>query len=178
MLDTVKVRSEPISEGLATAIERQMMRTQRTDLATGEVLYELTGAQLSGTYDHRISCRVERTELGVDPIRSAGKRAPMVERLHCRPYVVVEGSVHKALLGHNVWGGPVDLVAPVRWLVADVGRRLHVELPDGAGWRLQRVDWAEVYDLGCYEACEEYLAGFAAAAFPRREVARSGAHSV
>jgi II/X family phage/plasmid replication protein len=162
MLDTVKLQSPSIGEDLARRIEASCVRRSAEDLATGELLYSLTTGSLVGSYDSRVSVRVMRVE----------------NMLQCEPYLLLEASVHKALLGHNVGGGPEDFLAPCEWLVADVGVRLGVELPRGAEWLVRRVDWAEVYDLGAFEAVEEYVWGLNSAQYPRRSVARYGSESI
>lgn len=170
MLDTVKLQSPYLEECVAGEIERRSVRRSAEDLGTGELLYELTTASLSGSWDSRVSLRVMREEWA-----DVGGR---VQLQRCAPYVLLEGSVHKALLGHNVSGGPEALGAACDWLVADVGVRLGVELPRGLEWILRRVDWAEVYELPDFEAVEEYMWGLNSAEYPRRSVARYGRESI
>jgi II/X family phage/plasmid replication protein len=162
MLDTVKLRSPALDEASARAVEHSCQRRQCIEIATGELVYEITTGALAGSWDERVSIRVMREEWFVPDEGRAAVTRP------CEPYVLLEGSVHKALLGHNVHGGPVEPVAACRWLVSDVAGRLDVPLPDGALWTVQRVDWTEVYDLGSYEAVEEYLHALRLAEMPRR----------
>jgi II/X family phage/plasmid replication protein len=176
MLDTVKLRSPVIPEDLAAAVEASLVLRTAVDLATGQLLYELCSGGLEGSYDHRVSVMVQRE-------RWISERLPISRRVYTRkeaspPYLELEGSVHKAMLGHNVAGGPCDLRAACRWFVADVADRLGVRLPPADLWEARRLDWAEVYDLGSFEACEEFVRALQAAAFPRRKVARWGAESV
>ncbi len=188
MLDTVKLQSPYLEASVASRIRRQAVRRSAEDLGTGELLYELTTASLKGSWDSRVSLRVMREEwvpmearvLGNLPIGADGrpiKRAPMVLR-PSEPYVLLEGSVHKALMGHNVYGGPEGLQASCEWLCADVGDRLGVELPGGSEWLVRRADWAECYELPDFEAVEEYVWGLNSAEYPRRSVARYGRESI
>lgn len=185
MLDTVKIRSPYLSEDVARAVEYHLERRSAVRLADDLLLYEFTSGPLTGTWDHRIRVQVEREEwVNVEAFARRlggravvhGRQAPV--KRSCPPYLVVEGSVHKAMLGHNVYGGPGDVVAPVRWLVADMARRMAVELPDGARWRLRRVDWAHMYDLGSVEACQEFVSYLHNVKFPRRKVSRFEDESV
>ena len=170
MLDTVKLQSPYLGASVASRIERQAVRRSAEDLGTGELLYELTTASLSGSWDSRVSIRVMRDEWAdVDG---------HVQLRSCPPYVLLEGSVHKALMGHNVLGGPEELQASCEWLCADVGGRLGVGLPKGSDWLVRRVDWAECYELPDYEAVEEYVWGLNSAEYPRRSVARYGRESI
>lgn len=154
--------------GVAWQAEQSCQRRMGIEIATGEKLYEITTGSLQGSFDERVSVRVMRDEWVV---QEGQKQAVQVA---CEPYVLIEGSVHKALMGHNVWGGPTDPVAACRWLVADVGERLGVELPDGGDWTVQRVDWSEVYELPSFEAVQEYMHGLNSCSYPRRQVTRFG----
>jgi II/X family phage/plasmid replication protein len=142
------------------------------DVATGCVLYEFTSGSLGGSWDTRVSVQVKRQKW-VCPM---GK--PPAQLVDCAPYLVVEGSVHKALMGHNLFGGPCDPAAACRWFLAEVAGRLQVEFPASDDWTVERLDWAEVYDLGCYAAVEEYVHRLNAAVYPRRRVVRYGVQSL
>lgn len=166
VIDTVSLLSPELPGGLGGlagyggAVYRSAVRC-----ATGEVEWELTSAELVGSWDHRV--RVVEVDGGrQDAGASAGRR------------LRVDGSVHKAMLGHNVFGGPEDLRAACFWLVARLERVLGVSLPPADVWEVHRADWAEVFDLGSPEAVEEYLRGLGGVRFPRRTVARWGHESV
>lgn len=188
MLDTVKLVSPALGEPEAEAIERACVLRSAVTVATGELVYSLTTGSLSGSWDSRVSVRVERESWDPDRWEPDWKeRLRTIEgetftagstKRRSAPYLVVEGSVHKALLGHNIYGGPVCVQAACRWFVADVAERLGLALPCGDEWEVQRVDWAEVYELGSWEACEEYVSGLNMAQFPRRKVVRYGAESL
>lgn len=187
MLDTVKLRSPSFDEATAREIERSCVRRSALHIGSGEVLYELTTGDLEGSYDHKVRVRVEREErvpLERDwrnSLEITGKvkpKHPTWVKRPCEPYLLLEGSVHKAMLGHNVYGGPESFTEPCEWLVADVGARLGVELPKGSQWLVRRVDWSEVYELPDYEAVEEYMWGLNSAEYPRRSVARYGREGI
>lgn len=171
-VDTVRLRSPSIGERQAHRIEQNCKRKQQVDLATGVYDYEITTGSLAGSWDDRLSVRVEREEI----VRLSKTGAVIARR--CEPYLTVEGSVHKALLGHNIYGGPVEPVAAIRWLLHDLAGRLWIDLPNADGWTVQKIDWAEVYNLGTYEAAQEYMLGLNRATFPRRQVDRYGDESL
>lgn len=170
MLDSVKLESPELKERVAALIEARCVRRSAVEIGSGELLYELTTGSLEGSYDHRVSIRVMRGRW-VDTGRS-------IELKASRPYLLLEGSVHKAMLGHNVYGGPETLLEPCEWLVSDVGDRLGVELPEAAVWALRRADWSECYELPDYAAVEEYVWGLNSAEYPRRKVIRYGRESI
>lgn len=194
MLDTVKLESPKLEPSVASEISRNLIERQAFRRSTGELLYRITSGSLEGSYDSRVSVRVmheewvEETELV--PLQRSTKTADgeivgkneyaekKTTRLRsCPPYIIVEGSVHKALLGHNVHGGPEDFHAPCRWFVADVASRLGVSLPDGLLWTVRRVDWAETYGLP-YEGCEGFVWAMNQTHYSRRKSARYGSESV
>jgi II/X family phage/plasmid replication protein len=86
----------------------------------------------------------------------------------CRPYLEVEGSVHKAMVGHNVYGGPMDPSRAIQWLVSDLDRRLGAPVPYGYEWTVQRLDWANVFDLTSSTAVGDFLWAMGQATYPRR----------
>ena len=155
-------------------IERKLVHRSAVDNSSGELLYEITSGSLEGSWDHRVSLRVLRTRLIPDP---TDKRKNKMIPVFCPPYLWLEGSVHKALMGHNVHGGPSDVVAPCSWFVEDLGDRLGVRLPPAAEWLAMRVDWAEVFRMP-REAISAYVRSLNSCEFPRRSVHRYGDESL
>lgn len=187
MIDTVKLASPYISEESAGRIEQACFRQSKTEIATGLIEYELVTGSLAGSWDSKVSVRVEREEFVVGSVGLRGitesvvtgkKVRPSVTKLPCAPYLVIEGSVHKALLGHNVFGGPLEPVLSCCWFIQDLSERLDVTLPDADDWTVERIDWAEAYELPSFEACQEYVSGLNMAQFPRRAVIRYGSESL
>jgi II/X family phage/plasmid replication protein len=176
MLDTVKLCSPHVTDQDAARIERHCTLRQAVEIATGEVQYSLTTGSLAGSWDDRVSVRVMREKIVTLEATQKSKAVATVEP--CEPYLLLEGSVHKALLGHNVHGGPLAPLLACCWFVDDVARRLGVSLPYAEDWHVQRIDWAEVYELPSFEAVQEFISGLSMAEFPRRKVYRYGAESV
>ncbi|WP_144675089.1 phage/plasmid replication protein [Desulfitobacterium sp. LBE] len=80
------------------------------------------------------------------------------------------------MLGHNVFGGPLDFSTSVKWLINFLNESFKnyavwsPVLPPWDEWRVFRVDVAEVFNLGSFEAVEEWFRGVNFANFPRRTV--------
>ena len=184
MLDTVKLESPELGEELARQIEARCVRRSAVEIGTGELIYELTTGSLEGSYDHRVSLRVmrsrsvqqKRKSVEAETGRTVSSSLQVYEL--CEPYLLLEGSVHKAMLGHNVYGGPEGFEVACEWLCDDVGKRLGVELPKASEWLVRRADWAECYELPDYAANDEYIWGLNAAEYPRRSVTRYGRESI
>jgi II/X family phage/plasmid replication protein len=185
MIDTIRLSSPPISEELVLSIEQFLERRSCDDLSTGERKYEFTSGGLLGSYDNRINVQIEREEWVYHPPvfskRSAGSigatKGQSVKE-SCEPYLVIEGSVHKAMMGHNIFGGACEFFPACSWFLDELSNRMSVELPSVALWRVLRVDIAEAYDLGSYEAVQEVIQGLNSAEYPRRKVVRFGSESL
>jgi II/X family phage/plasmid replication protein len=176
MLDTLALRSPAICPDAAAAIERHLRTRLGVYNATGEVEYEFCSGSLPGSWASSIAVNVCRDEWV--SVRRPGQKRPDVVKVACEPYLRVEGSVHKALLGHNVEGGPLEPLPAARWFLADVSRRVGLELPQADTWCFDRLDWSEVYNLGNYEAVEAYLNAMSQARYPRRKVLRYSSECV
>lgn len=161
-LDTISLKSPYVSLEVAEAVQNECIKRQGIDIKTGELLYEITTGSLKGSYDNKISVKVENSEY-VD-----GKI------VFSEPYITIEASVHKAMMGHNIYGGPQDIKKSCEYLIKLVERIIQVELPDYNLWQLVRIDVAEVYELPSFEAVQEWFKGLNTADYPRRSVTRYG----
>lgn len=177
MIDTVRLKSPYLSAEVAAIIEQQLKHRSAVVISTGEVEWELTSGELVGSYDNRIMVRLCREELVYEPVVKstfdrgwdARSQATAFTMRPCEPYLVVEGSVHKAMVGHNITGGPQCFQAAVCWFVNLIGADLlAVCLPSGLEWLVERVDVTETYNLP-YEAIEEYIGSLNRVEYPRRK---------
>ena len=173
MIDTLKLKSPSISEETAQAIEAHLVQRTGLDLLTGEELYCLCSGSLEGSWSSSVAVNVLRKDF-VTMTAVEGYQRPGVELVECPPFLTIEGSVHKAMIGHNVQGGPERLRPSIAWFVRDVEKRLGVSLPSWDAWRCMRIDVSEVYDMGSFEAVSQYLHGLGLARFPRRQPRRYG----
>lgn len=178
MLDTVKIESPDLSESAAAEISRALVLRQGIDLENGEILYSVTAGQLHGSWDHSVSLRVmrERKVNVSEPVLGTGDKLGQVlyvrrhqETVPSPPYLLLEGSVHKAMLGHNVHGGPEAFAASCGFFVGLASELVGVELPGASEWLVRRVDWSEVYRLG-YEGAEAFIRNMHGADYARRSV--------
>lgn len=173
-LDTVKLRSPYIEEGLATFLENQCILKSGVDLSTGEVLYEITTGELEGSWDSRISFQVKRDEW-----RTVHGRLDLYP---CQPYVLIECSWHKFFHGQNVYGIVDNFRGTALVFLELLGDLLGWDwttMPHADKWEVRRVDWAEVYRLSPL-AINEFFRGISQAKFPRRNqsAAKYGTNAV
>lgn len=159
--DTVRLRSPSLPESLVKRIEAQCILKSGQHLGTGEVLYELFAGELLGSWDARISVVPKYKEW----ITGKNGRPDLVD---CEPYLMLEGSVHKIFLGHNIYGGPTDFQKACSDFVALVEKLLDTDLPPANLWTVHRVDVAHVYRLPM-PAIKEFFEGMRLMSFPRRK---------
>lgn len=182
LYDTIGIKSPYISKERAVMIHKKCLRKECIDLSTGELIYQITTGSLEGSFDARISIRVDNKEWKIKekPARTiivhAGdlKALKVPELVETQWFVYVEASVHKAMLGHNIYGGPTDIRHAIAWLIKKVEELLEVDLPFYGDWEVKRVDVAEVFELSSFKACQEWFSMMTNTSFPRRQVYRFG----
>lgn len=201
MLDTISLQSPFLTEIQAQKIELFCNKFIGVQLETGGLLYEFTRGELTGSYDSRISIQIKREQL-VEVYNSLERKqiestfyddgkGNLTERKNfkqtgkmtmlpeaCEPYLVIECSVHKAMLGHNVFGGPTDFQKSAQWLVKLIQDFAEIELPLALDWLVRRIDKAECFDLGSFEAVQSWVGGMNHCSFPRRKVSKHGLESI
>ncbi len=174
MLDTIRLQSPPLDLETYRALLDKASEHRIVDLGTGEFRALATSVRVQ--FSSGASVRAELRDWEYRPVYDrSGKHRPV--RFPCEPYAVVEGSAHKLMLGHNVAGGPEELLPTARYLVDALGANTDTELPDGSDWYLRRVDRAEAYDLGP-DGAVEYLRVLSQARYPRRKMGHMQSESV
>lgn len=159
--DTIKLKSPAIDESLMRRIQTQCVLRSGEHLGTGEILYELFTGELLGSWDARISVMPKDEDWFIN-------KNGRPELRKCEPYLMIEASVHKVFLGHNVYGGSTDFLSVCRDFVALVEKLLDTDLPHADQWTVHRVDVALVYRLS-KAACKEFFDGMQLLSFPRRK---------
>lgn len=177
MLDTVKVKSPELPGEVLDLVSEHLQTRTCVDNASGEVLTEFTSGMLAGSFDHRTRVEVCRQELKSVPGHKTRTGRPEFFLAPCS-HLIIEGSVHKAMCGQNISNGPEDVRAAVRWYTARIGAAMGLSLPDGDEWKAMRLDWAECFDLGSFDACAEFLSTLKLSGFPRRKMSSYGGETV
>jgi II/X family phage/plasmid replication protein len=195
MIDTIAIDSPEVGIDSIEKIEQFLEKYTGVDMQTGEVLYQFTRGKLKGSYDSSVSVKILREKLVqvFDGVKSGkieaiyftdtdGQKKKMGYEINksetkmkmvkqsCEPYLSVECSIHKLLLGHNVYGGPIDVGLIVKFIVNLLKEKFDVDLPEPRGWRIRRIDVAEVYNMGSFEGVQEYIRGLNHCSYPRKKV--------
>lgn len=143
------------------------------DMKTMDMRYCITNGELKGSYDSRISIQVKRelwiteNQNGMNTVgKLRGKN--VTHKQQCKPYIVVEASIHKLFIGHNIYGGTSDFQGSCEYLIHVIEGILGAVLPDSMIWMVKRIDYAYVFNLGSMEACNEFFYLMKNSSYPRR----------
>jgi II/X family phage/plasmid replication protein len=147
-----------LSPELVTALRTKLDVVSRTRCATGEVEWQLSTGSIEGSHSSSIHLRIFEGHEGRQ--------------------LVVEGSVHKLALGHNVLGNADGFQERAAELIASVSSQLELALAPPAEWSVQRVDVALLFDLGSPAAVQQFFRGMRGCVYPRRKVATYGLESI
>lgn len=166
MIDTIVLESPSLSEAVASNIEKLSIVRFGIDCEQNETLYTFTNKELKGSFDASIRIQVKREKY--ISIRYPEFKKNITEKVVCKPYLIVECSLHKFFLGHNIYGGSNNIKYQVDKLITFLEKELNINLPYYNTWKVRRIDYAKVYDLG--ENIESFFRGFSNVYYPRRRV--------
>lgn len=169
-LDTVRFKTPYMDRTIVDRIKAQGESYCRICNETGECVWEITRTNLRASYEARIMVK----PMYEDCTKS---RSGKPEWHPSEPYLIVECSVAKAFQGQNVYGVIDDLQDAAEHLRAMLQQLLGTTLPHSNNWTVQRVDWAENFQLP-YQAVQEFFEGIYHVAFPRRKMQKYSNESI
>lgn len=153
MIDTVKIYAE-IDKSTFDKIHSTSIVKSSVDNATGELFYNITTGFLKGSYDNRISVRVD-----------SGVKYSFVNKGYC---IEIEGSLHKYFKGYNALNGYYDLEYICRSMIRIAELSYFVKLPKFDSWYIQRCDIAICYNLEDQDNVQSYINSLSSCKYPRR----------
>lgn len=153
MIDTIRIKSPYISENIANIIREKSIMRLGIDLETNEEIYNITTKQLKNTWENSIMIRVEKDR----------------ESLNDLYYILVECSVHKLKLGHNIYDGFEDYHEAVRYLIEFIEGKLNIKLPNYLDWEVRRIDIAENFIFKNKETVYQWFKLMKLKRYPRRK---------
>lgn len=159
MIDTIRIESPELTLYQVQIIESQLIAKMAIDMKTGEQLYRFTSDSLKGSYDSRIMIKIDKNKYNNN-------------------IVIIEGSVHKNLLGQNAVGMTDNYKLCVYWFVGLIEEQFNVRLPSWKDWIPRRIDFAKVFDLDNSKNVSKYINGLTALTYPRRKVDRHEDESI
>ena len=164
MLDTVVMTTEYLTEPEYQIIQAQLQARSGVEPVTGEVKYLRYVASIAvPTTGIVLRFTVDTAKW----VKMPGERQPY--KVQSKSFRV-EGSVHKAMHGHNVYGGESDPQAALSWLLNVVGEMLSCPMPSLNHWCLVRADFAASFDLGNLANVRGWIRAKNLVVYPRREM--------
>lgn len=163
MIDTVRLRSPYISEELAISIEKNSFIRQGFDCSTGDLHYQFTSSKLKGSFDTKIHISVHREEWS----KVTNTKSPV--KVPCKPYLIIECSVHKILVGHNLFGGSSDFRFCIWYLIDFIEQCLSVKLPTYLSYIVDRLDFAKCFIFEDPTMPTDYISSLNLLSYPRRK---------
>lgn len=157
MIDTIKVFTE-IDKSIYDIIKYNSNIKTSYNKKDGQIFYEIINDHLLGSFDSRLSVRVDYTKK---------------YNIHtdCYSYILeVEGSYHKFIKGFNSHDGFYDLNFIVSQFINILSYTYNVSLPSIDNWFLQRLDIAICYDLGSQDNVRKYINNLSNCKYPRRNL--------
>lgn len=153
MIDTIKIYAE-IDKETHDKIKSKSIVKSSVNNNTKDILYEITNDHLEGSFDSRLSVRVD-----------SGVKYSFVNKGY---YIEIEGSYHKIIMGYNSHNGYYDLHFISENLIRIVETDYNIKLPNIENWYLQRCDIAICFDLQNQENVKSYINSLSRCSYPRR----------
>lgn len=169
-LDTIRLKTPYLPKSTVDQVKAKGESWFKFHNETGEKMWEMTRANLRGSFDSRIMVK----PMYEDSVKTRNGKPEMHPSL---PYLIVECSVGKAFNGQNIYGVIDDLQDASERLRTLMERLLGLSLPNTSTWRVQRLDWAENFTLP-REAVPEFFEAISNATFPRRKVTKYANESI
>lgn len=154
MIDTIKIYTE-IDKATYDKIKDVSIIKTSYNKQDGEVFYEIINDHLQGSFDSRLSVRVD-----------CGAKYHFSTLGYC---IEIEGSYHKIILGYNSHNGYCDLEFIATNLIQMVELDYNISLPSFDKWFLQRCDIAICYDLKNQDNVKSYINSLSRCSFPKRK---------
>ena len=121
---------------------------------SGEVLYTFTNAKLEGSYDYKIRIALNDYEFE----KVDGVMVP--QKLLTNNHLVVECSLHKLFLSHNVAWGPIDIKKSIKHLVNFIEESMQINLPYYDKWEVKKVDVSKIFVMPTKEIALKLMMSF------------------
>ena len=162
MYDTIVLKSPELDIETVQNVMNFCRISEGVDIFTGELLYHFTSGELEGSYDYRIRIKVDNT----DWIKEDTLTPVRVESYW---HIIVECSLHKLLMNHNVFGGPREIKPAVKYLVKFLEDLMFVKFPDYLSWEVIRIDVSKIYIFRNKNICKKIFNNLKNAYYTRRK---------
>ena len=153
MIDTIKIYAE-IDKNVYDKINSLSIIKTSYNKSDGEIFYEIVNDHLEGSYDSKLSVRVD-----------CGSKYHFANLGYC---IEIEGSYHKIVRGYNSHNGYYNLEYICSSLISMVELCYDIDLPSLDKWFLQRADIAICFNLDNQFNVKSYINSLSRCSYPRR----------
>lgn len=157
MIDTLKIVTF-VNKKLYHIISEKSNIKCMYNKSTGEVFYEIINDSLEGTYDSRLSVRINKC----DKYETFGYKDFYM--------LSVEGSYHKIFRGQNAFDGFYSVQNIVLNFIRLVENAYSIKLPSLNHWFLYRVDITKSFDLKEQQLVCRYINSLNLVSYPKRNI--------
>lgn len=167
MIDTIVIQSPFLSDEVAKKIHYLSNLKASIDIKSEEFIYKIVTSELKGSWDSSIRVNLKRdmiiSEYDLNTRKTYGKL------VDTEPYLKIECSLHKLILGHNIYGGSDDLLNQVQYLINLLSNSFDILLPSASEFVITRIDYAKSFKLDD-DTIKVFFKGLNNASYPRRRV--------
>lgn len=167
MIDTIVLQSPYLNHLIASKIHDLSVIKSSIDVSNGDLQYKIVTSQLPGTYDSSIRVRLMHERLVSE--YDANTKKTLTYYIASEPYIIIECSLHKLVLGHNAFGGSDNLIIQVDYLINLLNKAYDIILPDTSNFIVKRIDYAKAFKLDS-NSINVFFKGLNSATYPRRRV--------
>lgn len=164
MYDTVVIKSPAITLEQRNILLEFCKEYKSVDCSDGEIFYCFYSGQLDGSYDYRIRMNIDNREW----VKPEGCQTPIA--IETNWYVEVECSLHKLLMNHNCFGGPVDVKASIKYLINFIEKHASLCLPYYENWEVKRIDVSKIFVFQYPEICKRIIQNMQNGFYSRRKL--------
>lgn len=165
LIDTVRLNSRPLREDEIQMFRHLGKEKRAVSNETGELLYCFTTAEMKGSWENRILLKIQDKQW----VNPSGNQAAFT--VECDPYLIIELSLHKFVMGHNVFGGSNDLIGQLDYFIRSLNKWFDSKL-DVSDFVVERIDYAEVFEFSAKEKISKWVEIMSKANYPRRKTLR------
>lgn len=162
MYDTVVLKSPEIDIETRDRIKSFCNQYESLNLETGELLYSYTSGKLEGSYDYRI-------RIGLSNLKWIKEDTDKPEQVETYWHLEVECSLHKILMNHNCYGGPVNAQESIAYLVMFIENTMNVKLPEYYWWEVKKIDVSRIYQFMDSKICSKVISNLKKSYYTRRK---------
>lgn len=162
LIDTIRLESRFLVGDESEVFRGLGKEKSAVNNVTGKEIYRFTTAEMKSSFDSRIMLKIQDHIWTREPGR---KESFQIDSL---PYLVIELSLHKFVMGHNVFGGSNDLYAQMIYFLDRLNAWFESSLTL-EDFRVVRIDYAEAFKFSNKKKVSKWIETMKRVQYPRRQ---------